>query len=517
MSITHRFVLIILGIYLLSACAQVGVLSGGEKDIFAPAPKKITPEQYTTEFKGNTVQIELDEFVQLVNPQQNIVMVPSDGRPKVKLVKKTLEISWDETLRPNTTYSIYMNGLVKDLSEGNDSLMTYVFSTGSVIDSLYYEATVVNSWTNDPVNKCLVGLFTSEDSLKPLYFSRTDAFGKARINNIRAGKYFVKAFSDEDKDLQLNKTEYRAFRDSPVQIDSSFSDSVKLRVFEPSTDNITSFKFHPPGMFTIGSGSSLNNALLSFNGEEVLISAMRMITSDSLAFFAKLDTLNSIKTIVVRPERTDTLNYFLTKKDRTIKSTLQPSTKNGVFKPNESISFEVKDQIVGINPSLIQFINPMDSTPVAIKNCSFAHNVLTIDIDRKNLKTIQCIFQKGALRLLNDVDSEETSLSIELKAEREFGTISLNLWKNDHPLIVEVLLKNEVIYSIETDGAANIKIPYLYPGDYDFRIIEDDNKNGKWDTGNEVIKQQPEIVRYFSGPKVRANWEVESQLELKTE
>lgn len=517
MSITSRFILIILGVLLLDGCAQIGVLSGGERDQFAPAPKRINPPQKSTNFTGNSVQIELNEFVELVNPQQNIVMVPAHAKPKVKLTKKTLEITWDETLQPNTTYSIYMNGLVKDVTEGNDSLMTYVFSTGTTIDSLSYEALVTNSWTNDPVNKCLVGLYTPSDSVKPLYFSRSDVMGFVQINNIKAGEYIVKAFPDDDKDLKPNKIELRGFRSNNINVDSSFSDSLKLRLFEPKSEKIRSFKFLPPGGFSVGSGSSLNSAHISLNGQEILGSSIRMITDDSLLFFAKLDTLNSIKAIVNRAEKNDTLSYFLTKTDKSVKSILKPTSKGGIYNPNEPLTFELNDLIVGINPSMVKLTNLADSSDVELKNVSFEQNLVILDVDRTKLKNVKCVFSKGALRLLNSPESEETTILVEFKPEKDFGTIELNVWDANYPLLVQVLLNNQVVATVTSTSAETIKIPYLTPGDYDFRVIEDQNNNEKWDTGDELKLQQPETVRYFSGPKVRANWEVEVQLDPKEE
>lgn len=517
MSIASRFILIFLGVLLLNSCAQVGVLSGGEQDFYAPAPKEIIPPQKATNFTGNSVQIELNEFVELVNPQQNIVMVPAHAKPKVKLSKKTLEISWDEALQPNTTYSIYMNGLVKDITEGNDSLMTYVFSTGPMIDSLYYETIISHSWTNDPVNKCLVGLYTSSDSDKPLYFSRSDAMGYVQISNIKQGEYIVKGFMDEDKDLKPNKTELRGFRTSSVQIDSSFTDSLKIRLYEPKSDDIRSFKFLPPGAFAVGSDSPLNMAQISLNGQEILVSAIRTITDDSLLFFAKIDTLNSVKTVVSRPERIDTLSYFLTKSDKTVKSLLKPTIKGGIFKPNDALSFDLNDQIIGMNPSMIKLINLSDSSIVDIINISYQQNLLTIEVDRTKLKNIKCFFQKGALRLLNGPDSEEASIMVEFKPEKELGSIALNVWESDYPLLVQVLLKKEMVTSVNAISTETIKIPFLTPGEYDFRVIEDKNSNGKWDSGDETKLIQPENIRYFSGPKVRANWEVEIQLDPKEE
>jgi hypothetical protein len=44
-------------------------------------------------------------------------------------------------------------------------------------------------------------------------------------------------------------------------------------------------------------------------------------------------------------------------------------------------------------------------------------------------------------------------------------------------------------------------------------VIDDKNNNGRWDTGDLKESIQPEQVYLFSTPsKVRANWEIEVEL-----
>ena len=122
-----RFSLILSSLLLLVSCAQIGTLTGGDEDLIAPIPSNITPPQETSHFSDNSVEFTFKEFVSLNNPQQNIFIVPADVIPTASLTKKTLTVTWGDSLKPNTTYVLYLNNAVKDVSEGNDSLMTYVF------------------------------------------------------------------------------------------------------------------------------------------------------------------------------------------------------------------------------------------------------------------------------------------------------------------------------------------------------------------------------------------------------
>jgi len=51
---------------------------------------------------------------------------------------------------------------------------------------------------------------------------------------------------------------------------------------------------------------------------------------------------------------------------------------------------------------------------------------------------------------------------------------------------------------------------YLAPKKYRFKAIVDSNRNGKWDTGHYLGRNQPEKVFYYPGvTDVRSNWDVE--------
>jgi hypothetical protein len=54
------------------------------------------------------------------------------------------------------------------------------------------------------------------------------------------------------------------------------------------------------------------------------------------------------------------------------------------------------------------------------------------------------------------------------------------------------------------------------PGEYDLRILFDDNKNGVWDQGRFFgVKRQPEIVITLNTKlSIRANWDNEKDITL---
>jgi hypothetical protein len=61
------------------------------------------------------------------------------------------------------------------------------------------------------------------------------------------------------------------------------------------------------------------------------------------------------------------------------------------------------------------------------------------------------------------------------------------------------------------------KYKKLIPGSYKLKLIEDNNGNKKWDTGNYLTGDQPEKILVFPEKiEVRANWENEVVFKLNT-
>ena len=84
--------------------------------------------------------------------------------------------------------------------------------------------------------------------------------------------------------------------------------------------------------------------------------------------------------------------------------------------------------------------------------------------------------------------------------------------KKDTNYILQILDSNEKIietYNFEQQTEAQEEMKYLAVGRYTLRLIEDLNKNGKWDVGNYDLKKQPERIYSKTVSDLRANWDVE--------
>ena len=105
------------------------------------------------------------------------------------------------------------------------------------------------------------------------------------------------------------------------------------------------------------------------------------------------------------------------------------------------------------------------------------------------------------------------------KKVSDYGNLSLTLQNvNRYPIIVQLLNadNNELVEEIEAQTNQEFVFRNLVPAKYKVRLIYDDNGNGKWDTGNFLVKQQPENVKYYPGIlEVRANWDMTETFILK--
>ena len=80
--------------------------------------------------------------------------------------------------------------------------------------------------------------------------------------------------------------------------------------------------------------------------------------------------------------------------------------------------------------------------------------------------------------------------------------------------MLQFVQTNQIKDSIPLTGT-EFKRNLFPPGEYEVRILYDDNKNGKWDPGNFLQKKQPEIVERIPRKiNIRNNWDNEINIEL---
>ena len=500
----------------VTSCAQVGTISGGEKDTTAPQVinNKVEPLNESTNFSGNQVSIPFDEFFRLDNPGENIRIVPPHAKIKAQMKKKTLLLSWDDTLQENTTYAIYINNAVKDISEGNDTIIQYVFSTGATLDSLTYRVQIVDAWTNEPVSKCVVGLFDPQtNSIQN--FTETDVNGLASLNYIKAGEYLLFAFVDENRDLEVQAHEQVGFPlDNLLSIDSSYVDSIPIRLFSPlPKPKIRTAQFNNPGMFLIGATRPIENEQIYLNGQMVEKESYKWLKKDSLQIFAPNPDSAVAEIILVSEFIQDTASVRLRSSRTPTPIALTSKVLSNTFAPSQPITFVANDWVQAIDTSLITVRNTKDSSLVHDFTYELLYNELSVHVDKAVFSELAFEFKEGAVTTTHGTSSTQ-KITVQLEEKRKYGGMSIDLGYYTEPVLLELYINGKADRLIEVpDPSSVIVLEELLPGDYTFKIIRDRNNNGQWDVGNLVERIQPEIIDVYSTvTKVRANWDVEVEL-----
>ncbi len=225
---------------ILVSCAQIVNPTGGERDLTAPKLLNLSPKNLSTNFTKNNIQFKFNEFIQLNNPgEQIIISPPLENKPEYINKGRLLEIRFKESLLPNTTYTINFGNAIGDNKENNlVKDFVYVLSTGNIIDSNYISGKVENAFTNKPENDITVGLYYTtgfNDSTviknKPIYMAKTNENGLFNIKNLPENNFKIIAFKDENKNLKKEVNEPIAFLNNIINSTDSNNKNLTLKLF----------------------------------------------------------------------------------------------------------------------------------------------------------------------------------------------------------------------------------------------------------------------------------------------
>lgn len=213
------YILLTVGICLLTSCAKMGQPDGGWYDETPPRILGASPADKATEVTDHKMYIYFNEFIKLSDASQKVVVSPPQMEaPDIKDAGKRIIIDLKDSLKANTTYTIDFSDAISDNNEGNPlGNYTYSFSTGTEIDTMEVSGYVYEAENLEPIKGILVGLY---DNLADSVFrkepfqrvSRTDSRGRFVIKGIKPGNYRVYALMDADGNYLFNqKSEKIAF------------------------------------------------------------------------------------------------------------------------------------------------------------------------------------------------------------------------------------------------------------------------------------------------------------------
>ena len=523
---------------LLSGCAQIVVPSGGPKDLQAPRVEKYIPDSAATNFRARTITILFDEYIQLADLQKELTISPPMRiQPEVKAKGKMLQIELKDSLKDNTTYVINFGSSIRDFTEANSKTdFRYIFSTGSVIDTLKLTGAVKGAYDQKTEKGILVMLYESaDDSIPyksgPSYFAKTNADGSYKISNIRPGQYKVFALKDANGNYKYDvPTESIGFSDTLISIKKNTKLDILIFQEEPKKQRLLK-------SFTMGYGSvmmcyakpvekisykPLNAAtktetfLTEFNpGRDSVRIWFPVFTKDSL-FFKVMTDEGTIDTIRIG----------------TGQFQKGGSERGGAVKLTAAVNMS-KDKPLDLNKDVsLRFNHPIRS--VNVKNMSlttknsklsYSNTEISDSIKRNYFfkypvepdSAYQLFILPGAFTDIFDLTNDTIKVDFKTQEEKFYGTLKLTVkMKYRIPFVLELINEKGVVYNYARAERGIFSYLFMPPGTYKLRVIYDQNGDGKWTTGNYLEKKKPETIIYYPGPvTIRSNWDLELDWKIE--
>ncbi len=459
-------VIIILVQYLLqtTGCAIIVAPTGGPKDSLPPVLMSALPKDSTKNFTENDKKIifEFNEFVELKDIQKNLIVSPYPKTPPtVESKLRTVTVRLKDTLQVNTTYTLDFGNALQDINEGNIlKNFTYIFSTGNEFDSRTLSGKVIVAETGNVDSTLTVFLYKNKtDSAvtkeNPRYITRLDSTGRFTFKNLPADTFALYAWKDEGARRYFGSKQLFAFADSAV---STANDNAPITLYA----FLESEEQRKPTTTT-----------KSDSKEKSDDKRLKYITSLSNN---KQDILDSLRITFESPLK----NYDTTKLIFTAAN----------FSPVTDYTLKI------------------DSTN---KEFTLKHN--WIEDTAYHIIMEKDFAEDSTGKFITKSDT----ISFRTMKKDEYGSLRLrfsNFDASKNPLLV--LLQNDKVKFSTPIESTQYRAKLFLPGEYIIRIVYDENKNGKWDTGSFFgTKRQPEKAQTFTKKlTVKANWDNEADVDL---
>jgi hypothetical protein len=541
MKIIRNFLLLSL-VFLAWSCAQILAPTGGPRDVDPPVLLHSNPLHKTTNFNGNQIKLDFDEFFTLQNPISSVLISPPLlNKPEFKIRGKSLIVSIQDTLKSNTTYSFNFANCIRDITENNTiKSLNFVVSTGDFIDSNSISGKVLNAESLLPEKEVSVMLYRSDvDSLplteKPYYLAKTDELGKFQFNYLSEGLYAIYAVADKNNNMMFDPPAeafafYHKMIESKIGREIIDKDQIVLNLFvhADTLQRINRTYSTAKGLQAV----VFKNALQGFNYEVVNEDFDKNrffveinIAQDTVHFY---DLVSSVDTIFMKISDNDfsDTTRFVTQQEPPRRASRRGGEESKSIKGqwiNADHSFE--QTMVSFDYPIKEIVKPnfmviKDESDTLIgmiyKHDSLLKNV-RLEFEKVNGSKYQVIIPDSSIIAYNGLVNDTLFHSFSVKEDSDYGHFLLSLqYSMDVPVILEII--NEKGVSVDkkiVEGSTVLNYRNQLPQNFRVLIIFDSNKNGRWDTGNFFTKSHAESRYFFDKTiSIKANWEIEESINL---
>jgi len=507
--------------------------SGGPRDTIPPMILRSAPENFSTQFSNKEIEIRFDEFIKLNNVNQELIISPPMTHAPIITplsASKTLKIRIEDTLKPNTTYLFNFGNSIEDNNEGNVlEHYKYVFSTGSYIDSLTLSGRVLDAELIKPKPGATVMLYEMNEAYtdsivyqeKPMYITTTrDTTGVFQFTNLKEGAYLLVAIEEKNRSYIFNPRDDKiGFIAEPITIptDSSyvltlFKEAREYKLSRPSLigKNHIAFGYE-------GDGSHMQIEPISEVPADFEYAMYKDRVKDTMHYWYKPSfEADSLLFLVKNKDKIDTAHVRM--RELYLDSLNFSPVNTGRLKLKDTFMIRANRPIVSVDPEKIT-IMPSDSIPIDTEiRLNQKENQAEIWFEKMENETYNGLLLPGAMTDFFGKENDSISFTLKTRSNSDYGTLSLTLENVDQfPIIVQLVDDN---YAVEAEAyLEDLQVVYfdeILPKKYFLRIIFDDNKNRKWDSGSFLERRNPERILYYPTKiDVRANWSLNETFRLK--
>jgi uncharacterized protein (DUF2141 family) len=536
----YKYSIYLFLIVLCASCAQITPLTGGKKDTTPPKAVKYVPEKASVNVNPKTIEITFDEYIVLKDVSNQFIITPQmKEMPEIQASGKKLKISFSETLLPNTTYKLSFGNAIVDLHESNAlPSFDYVFSTGNYIDSLKLRGNIEGCFDKKASSGFLVSLYdlNTNDSViykeKPLYISKTNSAGNFEFNYLPNKSFKMVAIQDKNKNLFYDGSEEEiAFIQNPVL--SGDTSDVKLRSFKeiPNKSFIKKQVVSEPGKVIAIYNKAQENIKEVIANDLVSYSLNRGM--DSLSIFHSSGSDSLMVQIIYNQAKTDTLLFNI---KRSVKSKEKPLKFNVACNCNGELAYfnnpilkfnyPVKEYDIDLKQMVLFELKDSVKTKKEFKleaiNKAFTNYKILTEL--KTDTKYELNVYKNAFKNSTGRTNDTTVFKYNTNSSKQYASLDLKIIvpKKDTYIIQLIDDKNFIVqeqttsFSLASSAEKIIRFERLTAGNYTVRAVIDSNNNKKFDTGNYLLKQQPEEIFMSTSPiKILSGWEIEQEWLLK--
>ncbi|PWD99165.1 Ig-like domain-containing domain [Marinilabilia rubra] len=253
-----------------------------------------------------------------------------------------------------------------------------------------------------------------------------------------------------------------------------------------------------------------------------------LISSDSLTLQVKYPLRDSLDNLV---DQVDTLNMFhraMEEKKRRGKDEAEDAgpdplrfrATSGAMEIGAApwLNFPVPLSLLQVD-SLQLFVmvdTLFQPVPFDVSQDSIRIRNFRVEHEWEPGRAYQIVMDSAAFEDVYERVNRPAESSFNVKTEDSYGTVYVSVQNFDESALLQVLdSKEEVVRAGELPANGKLAFRYIKPGKYFLRIINDNNQNGEWDTGNFEQGLQPERVNYYpESITVRENWGHEVEWDI---